>query len=72
VEVAVWRCANVYVLTGGVVDMCFHLLLFVPMAGWRRQWFFLKNDIDEPLSAVTGRCLLTFRMQLDKRKEMSM
>jgi hypothetical protein len=33
----------------------FQLLVFDPQARWRRQLFFLKNDIDAPLPMVTGR-----------------
>jgi hypothetical protein len=43
---------------GGEVDPYFQLSVCNPLAGWRRQWFFLKNDIDAPLPAVMGRRLV--------------
>jgi hypothetical protein len=54
-EAAVWGCVDVYVWTGGEVDQYFHLSVSNPPARWRRQWFFLKNDIDVPLPTITGR-----------------
>jgi hypothetical protein len=55
VEAAVCGCVDVYIRTRGEVDPYFQLSVSNPLAGWRRQWFFLKNDIDAPLLAVTGR-----------------
>jgi hypothetical protein len=54
-EAAVWGCVDVYIWTGGEVDPYFQLLMSDPPTRWRRQWFFLKNDIDTSLLAVTGR-----------------
>jgi hypothetical protein len=51
----VWSCVDVYVWTGGEVDLYFQLTVPNPPARRWRQWFFLKNDIDAPLPLVMGR-----------------
>jgi hypothetical protein len=54
-EAMVWGCVDVYVQTRGEVDPYFQLSISNPPVGWRKQWFFLNNDIDAPLSVVMGR-----------------
>jgi hypothetical protein len=38
------------------VDPYFSVLMLDPPIGWRRTWFLLRNDADEPLPAFTGGC----------------
>jgi hypothetical protein len=35
---------NIFIRSGPGVDPNFHLLMFDPLVGWRKVWFFLRND----------------------------
>jgi hypothetical protein len=36
------------------VDPYFHLPIFGSPDGWRKVWFFMRNDADTPLPVFTG------------------
>jgi hypothetical protein len=54
---AVWGCIEIYVRTGPGIDPYFRLSVSNPSAGWRKEWFFLRNDARAPLPMVTGKHL---------------
>jgi hypothetical protein len=45
---------DIYVKSGHVVDPYFHLSMLSSMNGWRKVWFFFKNDADAPLPVLMG------------------
>jgi hypothetical protein len=45
---------NLFVRSGSGVDPYFHLPMSDPLVGWRKVWFFLRNDTDAPLPVFTG------------------
>jgi hypothetical protein len=57
VEGAVWGYTDIYVRTGQGVDPHFSLSVSNLLVGWRKEWFFLRNDVSAPLPVVMGKCL---------------
>jgi hypothetical protein len=53
-KAAVLGGANIYVKYEYGVDPYFHLPMFESMDGWRKVWFFLRNNADTPLPMFTG------------------
>jgi hypothetical protein len=54
VEAAMWGSANILVRFGSGVDPYFCLSMSNPSVGWRKEWFFLMNDIDVSLPVFMG------------------
>jgi hypothetical protein len=55
-QVAVFGGVDIYVKSGPGVNSYFHLPLSGSTDGWRKVWFFLRNDADVPLPMFTGTC----------------
>jgi hypothetical protein len=55
-EAVVWGYADIYVRTRSGIDPYFRLPVSNPPVGWRKVWFFLRNDTGVPLPVVMGRC----------------
>jgi hypothetical protein len=53
-EVAALGSIDIFSRSGHGVDPNFHLPMFGPLDGWRKVWFFLRNDIDAPLPVFIG------------------
>jgi hypothetical protein len=51
----VWRCIEIYVRTGPRIDPYFCLLVSNPSVGWRKEWFFLRNNVEALLLVITGK-----------------
>jgi hypothetical protein len=45
---------DIFVRSEPGVDQYFHLLMSDPSVGWRRVWFFFRNDGNAPLPVFTG------------------
>jgi hypothetical protein len=45
---------DIFVRSGPVVDPYFHLRMSDPPVGWRKVWFFLKNDANVSLPVFMG------------------
>jgi hypothetical protein len=54
VEVVVWGSADILVWSRSGVDPYFCFPMSDPPAGWRKVWFFLRNDADMPLPVFMG------------------
>jgi hypothetical protein len=54
-KAAVRGCTDIYVRIGQGIDPYFHLSVSNPSVGWRKDWFFLRNDIGVSLPMDTGR-----------------
>jgi hypothetical protein len=54
VEVATLGSVDIFDRSEHGVDPYFHLLMSGPLNGWRKVWFFLRNDTDVPLPMFTG------------------
>jgi hypothetical protein len=52
-EVVVLGGMVIDVRYGHGVDPCFHLPMLSSTDGWRKVWFFLRNDVDAPLLVFT-------------------
>jgi hypothetical protein len=53
-EVAALGSIDIFSRSGRGVDPYFHLPTFGPLDGWRKVWFFLRNDTNAPLPVFTG------------------
>jgi hypothetical protein len=53
-EVKVLGSVDIFVRSGPRVDPYFCLLIFDPSVGWRKVWFFFRNDVNASLSVFTG------------------
>jgi hypothetical protein len=51
----VWGSVDIYVHTGLGIDPYVYLSVSDPPVRWRKEWFFLRNDVGTPLLVVTGR-----------------
>jgi hypothetical protein len=47
---------DIFVRYGPGIDLYFCLPMSDPPTGWRKVWFFLRNDVDMPLPVFTGNC----------------
>jgi hypothetical protein len=54
VEVEVLGSVDLYVRSGHGVDPYFHLPMSRPSDGWRKVWFFLRNNTDSLLPVFTS------------------
>jgi hypothetical protein len=52
---AVWGYVEVYVHTESGINPYFRLLVSNPSVGWRKEWFFLRNDAGAQLPVVMGK-----------------
>jgi hypothetical protein len=52
--VAALGSVEIFVRFGHGVDAYFHLLMSNPLNGWRKVWFFLRNDTDALLHVLMG------------------
>jgi hypothetical protein len=52
--VAALGIVDIFIRYGRRVDPYFHLLTSGPTDGWRKVWFYLRNDTDAPLPVFTG------------------
>jgi hypothetical protein len=48
------RGVVIHVKFGHGVDPYFDITVPTSMKGWRKQWFYLRNDVDTPLPMFTG------------------
>jgi hypothetical protein len=53
-ETAVLNNVDIFVQFGSGVDPYFRLPMFDPPIGWRKVWFFLRNDVDGPFPVFMG------------------
>jgi hypothetical protein len=53
-EVEVLGSVDLYVRSGHGVDPYFHLPMSRPSDGWRKVWFFLRNNTDALLPVFTS------------------
>jgi hypothetical protein len=53
-EVVVLGGMDIYVKSWHGVDSYFHLPMPSSSDGWRKIWFFFRNDADTPLPMFTG------------------
>jgi hypothetical protein len=56
VEVEVLGSVDLYVRSRQGVDPYFHLPMSGTSNGWRKVWFFLRNNADAPLPMFMGSC----------------
>jgi hypothetical protein len=54
--VAILGGADIYVKSEYGVNPDFHLPMSKSMDGWRKVWFFLRNNTDVPLTVFMGSC----------------
>jgi hypothetical protein len=54
-EAAVWGCVDIYVHIRLGIDPYIHLSVSNPPVGWRKEWFFCRNDSDALFPMVTDR-----------------
>jgi hypothetical protein len=55
-KVVVLGTVDIFLRSGPRVDPYFPLSMSNPLVGWRKLWFFLRNDADTPLPVFTGSC----------------
>jgi hypothetical protein len=53
-ETSAWGTVDNFIRFEPGVDPYFHLLMSDPLVGWRKVWFFLRNDATIPLIVFMG------------------
>jgi hypothetical protein len=56
VEAVVWGSVDIFVRSGSGVDPYFCFSISDPLVGWRKVWFFLRNNADTPFPVFMGSC----------------
>jgi hypothetical protein len=51
-EAVVWGYTDIYVRTRPGIDPYFHLLVSIPLVGWWKEWFFLRNIVSVRLQRL--------------------
>jgi hypothetical protein len=53
-KAVVWGCVDISIQFGQGIFPYFCLSMSNPPAGWQREWFFLRNDVDVSVPTFTG------------------